>query len=39
MFVAMAAGRSRFRVVDLLGLAELIERSGRAIGHDDPTDL
>ena len=38
VFVAMAAGRSRFLVVDLLGLAELIERSGRAIGH-DPTDL
>ena len=32
VFVAVA-GRSRFRVADLLGLAELIERSGRA-GHD-----
>jgi hypothetical protein len=39
VFVAVAAGRSRFfRVGDLLGLAELIERSGRAIRR-DPTDL
>jgi Family of unknown function (DUF5372) len=38
VFVAVAAGRSRFRVVDLLGLAELIERSGRAIRRDS-TDL
>jgi len=32
--VAVAAGRSRFRVVDLLGLAELIERAGHAIRRD-----
>jgi Family of unknown function (DUF5372) len=35
VFVAVAAGRSWFRVADLLGLAELIERSGGP----DSTDL